>query len=139
MMLYTARKGDTLVTIADRFGVSLVQLRRWNKINGIKVEPGRRLRVAEPAVAATHTAHSHRRGAAAAGAKTHAEARENGAGAKPAEPAAQKKTAPAAAKRGHAQSAKGAAEAGKSGTRSRKSSNAQRPAAHSKAHAPKQK
>jgi membrane-bound lytic murein transglycosylase D len=48
--LYTARRGDTLVTIADRFGVSLAELRRWNKLTGIKVEPGRRLRVAEPQV-----------------------------------------------------------------------------------------
>jgi membrane-bound lytic murein transglycosylase D len=50
-LLYTARRGDTLVSIADRFGVSLDQLRRWNKIPaGIKVEAGRRLHVAEPAV-----------------------------------------------------------------------------------------
>jgi membrane-bound lytic murein transglycosylase D len=48
--LYTARRGDTLVTIADRFGVSLAELRRWNKLTGIRVEPGRRLRVAEPPV-----------------------------------------------------------------------------------------
>jgi membrane-bound lytic murein transglycosylase D len=49
-ILYTARRGDTLVSIADRFGVSLDQLRRWNKIPaGIKVEPGRRLHVAETA------------------------------------------------------------------------------------------
>ncbi len=48
--LYTVRRGDTLVTIADRFGVSLSQLRRWNGIpSGIRVEPGRRLHVAEPA------------------------------------------------------------------------------------------
>ena len=48
--LYTARRGDTLVTIADRFGVSLNELRRWNNIpTGVRVEPGRRLRVAEPA------------------------------------------------------------------------------------------
>ena len=48
--LYTVRRGDTLVTIADRFGVSLSQLRRWNGIpSGIRVDPGRRLRVAEPA------------------------------------------------------------------------------------------
>jgi len=48
-LLYTARRGDTLVSIADRFGVSLDQLRRWNKIpSGIKVEAGRRLHVAEP-------------------------------------------------------------------------------------------
>ncbi len=48
-MLYTTRKGDTLVSIADRFGVSLTQLRRWNSLTGTKVAPGRRLRVAEPA------------------------------------------------------------------------------------------
>jgi membrane-bound lytic murein transglycosylase D len=50
VLLYTARKGDTLVTIADRFGVSLTQLRRWNKMSGIKIEPGRRLHVAEPTI-----------------------------------------------------------------------------------------
>ena len=46
--LYTARKGDTLVTISDRFGVSLTELRRWNKITGTKVQPGQRLFVAAP-------------------------------------------------------------------------------------------
>jgi membrane-bound lytic murein transglycosylase D len=48
-LLYTARRGDTLVSIADRFGVSLSQLRRWNNLTGFKVAPGRRLHVAEPA------------------------------------------------------------------------------------------
>jgi membrane-bound lytic murein transglycosylase D len=48
-VLYTTRKGDTLVSIADRFGVSLSQLRRWNNLTGVKVAPGRRLHVAEPA------------------------------------------------------------------------------------------
>jgi membrane-bound lytic murein transglycosylase D len=52
---YTTRRGDTLVTIADRFGVSLAQLRRWNNLSGagVKVEAGRRLHVAEP-VARAH-------------------------------------------------------------------------------------
>jgi membrane-bound lytic murein transglycosylase D len=67
--LYTARKGDTLVTIADRFGVSLNQLRRWNKITGIKVEPGRRLHVAEP-VAVSQVSTGHRRKSTASAAKT---------------------------------------------------------------------
>jgi membrane-bound lytic murein transglycosylase D len=58
-MLYTARRGDTLISIADRFGVSLAQLRRWNHLSGIRVPPGRRLRVAEPAriVRTRHSRH----------------------------------------------------------------------------------
>jgi membrane-bound lytic murein transglycosylase D len=63
--LYTVRRGDTLVTIADRFGVSLNQLRRWNKITGIKVDTGRRLRVAEPVILRTASS-GHRRKASAA-------------------------------------------------------------------------
>jgi membrane-bound lytic murein transglycosylase D len=52
------------VTIADRFGVSLNELRSWNKITGIKVAPGRRLHVAEP-VNQLHAVRGHRRGASA--------------------------------------------------------------------------
>ena len=67
--LYTVRRGDTLVTIADRFGVSLSQLRRWNAIpSGIRVVPGRRLRVAEPAPVST--AGRHRRRTSTEGSKT---------------------------------------------------------------------
>ena len=48
--LYTVRRGDTLVSIADRFGVSIAQLRAWNGIrSGVSVQSGRRLHVAEPA------------------------------------------------------------------------------------------
>jgi len=64
-LLYTVHRGDTLVTIADRFGVSLEQLRRWNQIAGVKVEPGRRLHVAEPVRLARASA-THRRGTAGA-------------------------------------------------------------------------
>jgi len=47
---YQARRGDTLVTIADRFGVTVEQLRRWNHIyRGTAVTTGRRMYVSEPA------------------------------------------------------------------------------------------
>jgi membrane-bound lytic murein transglycosylase D len=69
-LLYTVHRGDTLITIADRFGVSLEQLRRWNQIAGIKVEPGRRLHVAEPVHLARASAHRRRGSAATAKART---------------------------------------------------------------------
>jgi membrane-bound lytic murein transglycosylase D len=61
-VVYTTRRGDTLVSVADRFGVSLSQLRRWNKLpaTGIKVEAGHRLHVAEPA-RIYRTSSKHRR------------------------------------------------------------------------------
>jgi membrane-bound lytic murein transglycosylase D len=63
-VLYTARRGDTLVSIADRFGVSLSQLRSWNNLTGTKVAPGRRLHVAQPArVVRTRTSTTHHRSA----------------------------------------------------------------------------
>lgn len=47
--LYTIHRGDTLTTIADRFGVSLSDLRRWNHIvPGSLLAVGHRLHVAEP-------------------------------------------------------------------------------------------
>lgn len=47
--LYRARRGDTLVTIADRFGVTVEELRRWNHLRGSAILPGKRVYVAEPA------------------------------------------------------------------------------------------
>jgi membrane-bound lytic murein transglycosylase D len=98
MLLYTTRKGDTLVTIADRFGVSLNQLRRWNNLTGIKVDAGRRLHVAEPATVA-RASRGHRRGSSHTGAKAHETGTSRGSGAKPASssPAA-RDSAPAAKK-----------------------------------------
>jgi membrane-bound lytic murein transglycosylase D len=52
---YRARKGDTLVKIADRFGVSLDDLRRWNHVTGVSVVSGQRIRVTEPARIASRT------------------------------------------------------------------------------------
>jgi membrane-bound lytic murein transglycosylase D len=45
---YTVRSGDSLVTIADRFNISLDELRRWNSLSSSEVKPGRSLYVAEP-------------------------------------------------------------------------------------------
>jgi membrane-bound lytic murein transglycosylase D len=104
MILYTARKGDTLVTIADRFGVSLSQLRRWNKITGVKVQPGQRLHVAEPA-SVSHAARAHRRGTAQTGAK--------GCQTIPAKEPAQKSSAPAVTKKGNVAAKKGGVSAAK--------------------------
>jgi len=46
---YKAQHGDTLVTVADRFGVTVDQLRRWNNISSNAIPPGRKLYVSEPA------------------------------------------------------------------------------------------
>lgn len=50
---YKVRKGDTLVTIADRYGVSLSQLRQWNHLKGAstKIAAGRKLQVSDAATA----------------------------------------------------------------------------------------
>jgi len=66
--IYTARKGDSLVTIADRFGVSLSQLRRWNKVTGTKVQPGQRIYVADPATVHHTAVRTHHATGAQAGA-----------------------------------------------------------------------
>lgn len=49
LTLYKVEHGDTLVTVADRFNVTVQQLRRWNHLGTARLEPGRRLYVAEPA------------------------------------------------------------------------------------------
>ena len=119
MVLYTARKGDTLVTIADRFGVSLSQLRRWNKITGIKVTPGSRLHVAESG-SLVRGSLSHHRGASATRANAHGNAKVKGSVANRAAP----------------QNEKGKKAKGTSVT---KKSSKHNPSAHSKSSARKQK
>jgi membrane-bound lytic murein transglycosylase D len=59
---YTLRRADTLVTVADRFGVTVAQLRAWNHISSTQVIPGRSLYVVEPIrlAPATHATRGRR-------------------------------------------------------------------------------
>jgi len=58
--VYKVRRGDTLITVADRFGVSVEQLRRWNHLSSNAVKTGHSLRVSEPVKLAPQT-HVRRR------------------------------------------------------------------------------
>ncbi|MGZ4839757.1 MAG: LysM peptidoglycan-binding domain-containing protein [Terriglobales bacterium] len=46
--LYKARKGDTVLSIADDFGVPAEKIRKWNRIHGNQVRAGQTLRVYRP-------------------------------------------------------------------------------------------
>jgi len=134
-LMYTARKGETLVTIADRFGVSLDQLRRWNKLSGVKVAPGQRLHVAEPsAVPRTSHTRGHRYASSAAKASN-----TKPSNAKPSAPASTKGKTNSASS--HQQSQKAAANASqkKSQAPAAKSNHAQKPTAPAKSSTSKQK
>ena len=63
--VYKVRRGDTMVTVADQFGVTVDELRTWNHMSSGSLTTGRRLYVAEPARlahsssrTASHTAHT---------------------------------------------------------------------------------
>ena len=51
---YKTRRGDTLITVADRFGVSVEELRRWNRMRTNTVTAGRLLTVSQPVKLAPH-------------------------------------------------------------------------------------
>jgi membrane-bound lytic murein transglycosylase D len=88
-MFYRVRRGDTMVSIADRFGVSLSQLRRWNRIRGSAVRVGQRLRVSEPA-RVVRSSTSHHRSSASRSTAKHSSASKK----KPAHSSGTKKTHP---------------------------------------------
>jgi membrane-bound lytic murein transglycosylase D len=69
--LYRARRGDTLVTVADRFGVTVAQLRRWNHLRASAEIPGRKLYVAEPAHVRASSRRSRRHSASASRSSSH--------------------------------------------------------------------
>jgi membrane-bound lytic murein transglycosylase D len=59
-MRYRARRGDTIVTVADRFGVTTGQLRRWNGIRSNHLPVGRVLYVSEPVTGRRRSSRSGR-------------------------------------------------------------------------------
>jgi peptidoglycan lytic transglycosylase D len=74
ILRYHVRRGDTVLSVADDFGVPAGLLRRWNHLHGNQLRPGRILlihrAVAEPEPARARTASAHR-GVVAAKPKTH--------------------------------------------------------------------
>jgi membrane-bound lytic murein transglycosylase D len=132
-LLYTVRKGETLVTISDRFGVSLNQLRRWNKIAGIKVQPGQRLHVADPSTLPHTVSRTHRRGASRSDASEREAAPTKGATAT----GASKKSRASTARRAPAHSSNAAPGANKSKAASAEKFSTRKRAASSKAHSTK--
>jgi membrane-bound lytic murein transglycosylase D len=140
-LLYTTRKGDTLVTIADRFGVSLDQLRRWNKMTGVKVEPGRRLHVGESANVQRATARGHRRAGTPSSAHTREAAPAKGAASESTAHRAhgtQKNGGATTGKNAHAKGSGTSNGAKKGATASAKNPRAQQTSAHSKPRPKKQ-
>ena len=107
---YKARKGDTLVKIADRFGVSLEDLRHWNHLSGVTVAAGQRIRVSEPAQTASRTASHASNGkvSGGAGSKANSKTGAKSAGAHSASGA--EKQHASTAKDKHAKSTKSASE-----------------------------
>jgi membrane-bound lytic murein transglycosylase D len=47
---YKVRHGESLVSVADRFGVTTAQLRAWNGLKSNVVPVGKVLRVSSPAL-----------------------------------------------------------------------------------------
>jgi membrane-bound lytic murein transglycosylase D len=65
--VYKVRRGDTLVTIADRFGVQIEDLRAWNHLGGRAPQAGKKLYVAAPARLVRTSMRSSARGTRTAG------------------------------------------------------------------------
>ena len=68
---YTVKRGDTLVTLADRFNVSVDDLRSWNHLKGTAVVPGHTLYVAEPARVSSPRGHRHAKSGSTAASSAH--------------------------------------------------------------------
>jgi membrane-bound lytic murein transglycosylase D len=82
---YKVQRGDTLVTVADRFGVTVEQLRRWNNLRSNSVRTGHSLRVSEPVKLAPRTrvrGKSSRRHTRSHTSSEHATSKKSSAGSK---------------------------------------------------------
>jgi membrane-bound lytic murein transglycosylase D len=135
--VYTARKGETLVTISDRFGVSLNQLRRWNRITGFKVQSGQRIYVADPATVSRATTRAHRASGPQAGAGPRQSAPAKSVAKHSAPHAAPGKSNTPTAKKAPVNHPAASAAAKKNGTASARKSLAKKSAAPAKARAKK--
>ena len=54
-LYYTVRRGESLPTIAARYGVTAEDLRRWNNLTQNSVAAGKRLRIVSDAAPAAKT------------------------------------------------------------------------------------
>ncbi|MGC9292035.1 MAG: LysM peptidoglycan-binding domain-containing protein [Acidobacteriaceae bacterium] len=60
-MRYRTHRGDTMVTVADRFGVTAAQLRRWNHLRGDRLPAGKLLYISQPTPAHRASRHAAKR------------------------------------------------------------------------------
>jgi membrane-bound lytic murein transglycosylase D len=80
---YTVRRGDTLITVADRFNVTVEDLRRWNHLRTNAVPVGKSLVVAEPLHLAPSTHVRSRKARSSSRKRTSAASRSQQASKKP--------------------------------------------------------
>lgn len=43
--IHTVKRGDNLGAIADKYGVSVAEIKKWNKVKGTNIMPGQRLKI----------------------------------------------------------------------------------------------
>jgi membrane-bound lytic murein transglycosylase D len=103
---YTVHRGDTLVTVADRFGITVEQIREWNPSIAARLTPGRSIYVAEPVHLApgmrrrsAHAASSGRRSSSSRSSHASARAASHGSGARASRTASSHAAAPSTRKR----------------------------------------
>jgi membrane-bound lytic murein transglycosylase D len=74
---YTVRRGDTLVTVADRYNVTVEELRSWNHLQSSTVSAGKKLNITAPVKLGpvTRVRAKHARGAVGSASKKNAAAK----------------------------------------------------------------